>query len=191
MTVFPVGHYVGERYPDGHHVVRVGLEHVKLTQEEFGVWVLAHGTNEIGKGAWTVADVLELAGSVGISGAEPIAGWLVDAGALTLVDDPVQFSERFRSHSLLVGLGNSAEEPDRYRIGLPGLPPVAVLDSMSFELWQWGPLAPSLWHTCELRAKVNAGLGEPVAAIDLVGDLLGDLRVLLVNSCAYLDRARG
>jgi hypothetical protein len=191
MTVFPVGHYAGARHPDGHHVVRVGMAQQTLTTEEFGVWVLAHGTIEVGKGNWTVDDVLTLAEQAGVAGAEPVAGRLVDAGALAIVDDPVKFAERYRSNSLLVGLGNTAAEPDRYRIGLPGSPPVAVLDLMSFELWQWGQLAPSLWHACEVRAKVAAGMGEPVAATDLVGELLGDLRVLLVNSCAYLDLARG
>ena len=42
MTVFPIGHYMGERHPEGLHFVRVGLQHQTMTADEFGVWVLAH-----------------------------------------------------------------------------------------------------------------------------------------------------
>ena len=91
---------------------------------------------------------------------------------------------------LLVGLGNSAEYPDTYAVGLPGQQPVAMLDSGGYELWQWTTVAPSLWHACEVRAKVGAGLGDPTSATDLLDDVLGDLRPLLANSCAYLDVVR-
>ena len=197
VTVFPIGHYMGERHPEQHHVVRVGLAHQTLTPDEFGVWVLSHGTDEIGRDAWTLGAVFDLAESAGITGAPELVPTMVAAGLLDTVAkgprgpaDARRFAETHRMHPMLIGLGNTDAEPDRYQVGFPGQPPVAVLDEAQYELWQWGQLAPSLWHTCEVREKVAAGLGEPAVAADLVGDLLGDLRGLLANSCAYLDLAR-
>ncbi|HEY0448950.1 hypothetical protein [Actinophytocola sp.] len=190
MTVFPVGHYMGERPAHGQHVVRVGLEHRLLSADEFGVWVLAHGTAENGRRAWAVSDVLALAADSSLPGGPAAVDRLVALGALVVADEPRRFAESYRLRPLLVGLGNSPSEPDRYRVGFPGLPPVAELDAMAYELWQWGHLAPSLWHTCEVREKVAAGLGAPVSVVDLLDGLLGDVRELLLNSCAYLDRVR-
>jgi hypothetical protein len=188
VTVFPVGHYMGERHPAGNHVVRVGLEHQTLDQDEFGVWVLSHGTTEIGKDPWTVDDALALAATAGLSRPQDAIDRLTSVGVLTILPaDPIRFARRYRVRPLLVGLGNSEAEPDRYALGLPGLPPMAVVDEPSYELWQWGHLAPSLWHTCEVRAKVATGLGEPTSPTTLLPAVLGDLRVLLTNSAAYLD----
>lgn len=194
LIVFPVGHYMGERHPERHHIVRLGLTHRTLTADEFGVWVLAHGTTEVGTGAWPVGELLDLATDAELPDAPDAVARLVEAGLLALVDAEAggtrRFAESHRMHPLLVGIGNTDDEPDRYQLGFPGLPPVAVVDTSAYELWQWGHLAPTLWHTCEVREKVAAGLGEPVAAADLVADTLGDLRVLLANSCAYLDIVR-
>lgn len=194
LTVFPVGHYMGERHPEGHHVVRLGLTHQTLTPDEFGVWVLAHGTEEIGRDAWTVGAVVDLAESAGITGAPELLPAMVAAGLLATLDGgrdtARRFAETYRLRPLLVGIGNTDDEPDRFQVGFPGQPPVAVLDEAQYELWQWAQLAPTLWHTCEVREKVAAELGEPAVATELVGDLLGDLRGLLATSCAYLDLAR-
>jgi hypothetical protein len=190
MNVFPIGHYVGEQHPDGVHLVRVGLEHQTLTADEFGVWVLAHGAADATR--WTEANLTALAEDAGLPSVSSVVDRLAAAGLLARVSpaDQVAFAERYRLEPLLVGLGNSPELPETYAVGFPGREPVARLDGGSYELWQWAALAPSLWHTCEVRAKVGAGLGDPTAAADLVGDVLDDLRPLLANSCAYLDKAR-
>lgn len=190
MNVFPIGHYVGERHPDGVQVVRVGLEHRTMTPDEFGVWVLAHGAG--GASTWTEVNLSVLAEQAALPDVPATIGRLTANGLLAGVtpEDQVAFAESYRLEPLLVGLGNSAEDPDTHALGLPGGPPVALLDGGSYELWQWSALAPSLWHTCEVRAKVGAGLGDPTPAAELVGDVLDDLRPLLANSCAYLDLAR-
>ncbi len=190
MNVFPIGHYTGERHPDGVHVVRVGLEHRTLTADEFGVWVLTHGADAAT--TWTEADVTALASQAELPSPGAVIDRLAEMGLLARVtpETQVAFAERYRLEPLLVGLGNSPELPETYAVGFPGQPPVAMLDGGSYELWQWSALAPSLWHTCEVRAKVGAGMGDPTPAADLVGDLLDDLRPLLANSCAYLDTAR-
>jgi hypothetical protein len=62
-----------------------------------------------------------------------------------------------------------------------------VLDSDCYELWQWGSVAPSLWHSCEVRATVTAGHGEVADPGKAVQEILGDLRFLVAHGCAYLD----
>jgi hypothetical protein len=179
VNIFPIGHYMGERHPEGLHYVRVGLEHQTMTADEFGVWVLAHGENPL----WTDEDVLSLADKAELPGASEALARLRSVGAVVSVTDEQEFAERYRLVPLLVGLGNTEENPDIYAIGLPGTP-VARVNAGSYELWQWSALAPTLWHTCEVRAKVTE---DPVSAAELVSDVLAEARPLLANSCAYLD----
>jgi hypothetical protein len=113
-----------------------------------------------------------------------LAERLLSAGLLAVADDPVAFAQTYRLDPLLVGLGNTPEAPDTYRVGLPGQEPAELTES-AYELWQWSTLAPTLWHTCEIRAKLA---GIPVA--DTVTEVLTDVRPLLANSCAYLDKSR-
>ncbi|HEX6359402.1 hypothetical protein [Actinophytocola sp.] len=181
MSVLPVGHYLGERYPEGLHYVRVGRDHQTMTDDEFGVWVLFHQDNP----RVDVEAVLKLAAQADLPDAETAMERLLSAGALVKVTDEVAFAKAYRLRTLLVGLGNTPEDPDTYYVGLPGHEP-AQLGAGSYELWQWSALTPSLWHTCEIRAKVaNAEL----APADVVPELLADLRPLLANNCGYLDPA--
>jgi hypothetical protein len=180
MTVFPVGHYMGERHPEGLHYVRLGLAHQTMTADEFGVWVLSHQDSP----QWSLEDVLALAAKASLPDAESAAARLLSVGLLTTADDPVAFTRAYRLEPLSVGIGNTTEDPDTYLVGLPDTEP-ARLGASAYELWQWSALAPTLWHTCEIRAKVAGG-----APADLAPALLADLRPLLANSCGYLDTAR-
>jgi hypothetical protein len=180
MSVFPIGHYMGERHPDGLHYVRVGLTHQTMTADEFGVWVLSHQDSPL----WSIENVLALAAQAELPDAAAGAERLLSVGALVTVTDPVAFAQSYRLEPLQVGVGNTPEDPDIYGIGLPGQEP-AQLTAGSYELWQWSALAPTLWHTCEIRAKVTES-----SPAEVVTDLLAELRPLLANSCAYLDTAR-
>jgi hypothetical protein len=146
-AVFPIGHYMGPQHPRGAHVVRIGRAHLTLSETEFDVWVRAH--------AGPVDD------------AEVVAD-LADRGALAVVEPGAEarFLETYRMDALQVGVGNSAGEPDVFLVGIAE--PVA-LGRGSYELWQWGGLAPTL-----MGARA----------------VLDDLRVLLAHGCAYLDVAR-
>lgn len=193
--VFPVGHYVGERHPEGVQVVRVGSAHHALSADQFGVWVLAHGAPAGGTTTWTADDLLALAAETELSGAAGHVQELTDNGLLAQVPptgpEALAFVENHRLAPLLVGLGNTEDDPDSYALGFPQLDePVAVVPAGSYELWQWGHVAPSMWHTCEVRGKVAADLNEPAGSEEILAGVLGDLRPLLVNSCAYLDRTR-
>ena len=186
MIVFPVGHYLGEHHPEGVHLVRVGLRHHELTADQFGVWVLGHGADR--PEPWTAKEILELAASSGVPDAQAHIDDLTTRGLLATVpaSAATTFAESHRLAPLLVGLGNTEEDPDHYALGFPALEqPVAVVPVGSYELWQWGHIAPSLWHTSEVRAKVAADLSEP--ATEVLAGVLADLRPLLVHGCAYLD----
>jgi hypothetical protein len=181
MNLFPIGHYVGERQPEGLHYVRVGMEHQTMTPDEFGVWVLTHTESPV----WTDDDVLALADKAELPAAAEALARLTSVGAVASAADEQAFARRYRLMPLLVGLGNTEAHPDTYTIGLPGSP-AARVNAGSYELWQWSALAPTLWHTCEVRAKVTE---DPVSAAELVADVLAETRPLLANSCAYLDLA--
>lgn len=193
--VFPVGHYAGER-PGGQHLVRLGWSPERLTTDEFGVWVLAHGSSRAGKSDWTVDDVRTLAEGAEVGGPADAVESLLKRGLLVAVPaEPaaapatLAFLRSHRMGSLLTGLGDTAENAGTYGVGVPGTAALAWLDRDAYELWQWGQLPPSLWHTCAARANVSTQLGEPLEATQAVGGVLADLRLLLAHSCAYLDVA--
>lgn len=179
MTVFPVGHYLGERHPEGLHYVRVGLQHQTMTADEFGAWALSHQDSP----QWSVENILELTEQLEMADAPASVDRLLSVGLLVTVADPVAFARKYRLEPLLIGLGNTEEHPDTYAVGLPGQEP-AQLTAGSYELWQWAALAPTLWHTCEIRAKVASA-----SPLDVIPNILADLRPLLANSCGYLDEA--
>ncbi|MEU0091532.1 hypothetical protein [Kribbella sp. NPDC006257] len=193
-TVFPIGHYGGTRAgADGEsvHAVRVGWQQYRLSEDAFTVWVLAHGTPEIGKGRLTVEDILLQAAEIPDAGTQ--LEELVTQGALTVVtdrpDEATAFAKQHRLDVLFVGLGNAPDRPDGHAVGVPGLGAAAVLDPDCYELWQWGSVAPTLWHSCEVRAAVTSDLGREQGPLDALGEILGDLRYLLAHGCAYLDLA--
>jgi hypothetical protein len=188
-SVFPVGHYIGAR--DAEQAVRVGWSRHRLDADAFAVWVLAHGVPEVGKGNWTVADVVAHCADVGVEAPGKHLEQLAGSGLIAVVDDDpasaAQFAHRHRMDVLFVGLGNAPEQLEGHAVGVPGLGTAAVLDPECYELWQWGSVAPTLWHSCEVRATVVA---EPAARPDpdaALTEILGDLRFLLAHGCAYLD----
>ncbi|MGZ0149066.1 hypothetical protein ACXJJ3_18490 [Kribbella sp. WER1] len=187
MIVFPIGHYHGIR--DDEQVVRVGWSQHRLDADAFAIWVLAHGVPEVGKGAWTVDDLLVHAEKSGVEEPAAYVERLADAGLLAVVTDAREFARRYRMDVMFVGLGNTPDRLEGHAIGIPGLGTAAVLDPESYELWQWGSVAPTVWHSCEVRATVSA---EPSARPDpeaALAEILGDLRFLVARGCAYLDVA--
>lgn len=197
-TVFPVGHYAGT-IPDGEvHLVRVGRELERLTDDEFGIWMLAHGLAEVGKGSWTRTDVLDRARDAEIADPEGCFERLLARMLLAVVpmeaervDDAVAFATAYRLGTLLVGLGAAPDVPDRHAVGVPGVGTAALLDAETYRLWQWGGIAPTLWRHCQDRIRTaGEGLDALSTLVDpakVLGDVLGELRVLLVHGCAYLD----
>jgi hypothetical protein len=186
-TVFPIGHYGGVR--DSEQVVRVGWSQHRIDADAFRVWGLAHGLSEVGKGSWTVDDVTAQAATAGIEDAASHLARLNDAGLVAVVDDAATFARTHRMDVLFVGLGNRPDRLDGHAVGIPGLGTAAVLDPDCYELWQWGSVAPTLWHSCEVRATVTAEHGQAADPAKALAEILGDLRFLIAHGCAYLDVA--
>ncbi|WP_328333221.1 hypothetical protein OHA70_16010 [Kribbella sp. NBC_00382] len=185
-TLFPVGHYAGLRPDDDGlplHAIRIGWQQHRLSEDAFGTWVLSHGTPQLGKGSWSADDLVAAALDAGISEPARHAEALATDGLLASASEA--FAKAYRLDVQFVGLGNSPENPDQYAVGLPGLGAAAMLDPSSYELWQWGSVAPTLWHMCQVRASI-AGDAEPADALTSV---LGDLRYLVAHGCAYVDVA--
>jgi hypothetical protein len=183
--IFPIGHYFGIR--DDAQVVRVGWSQHRLGPDEFAIWVLAHGVPEVGKGAWTIDDVVVHGKQAGIEEPAAYVERLADAGLVAVVTDGRSFAQRHRMDVMFVGLGNAPDRLAGHAVGIPGLGTAAILDPDCYELWEWGAVAPTLWHSCEVRATVVA---EPPARPDpdaALAEILGDLRFLVAHGCAYLD----
>ncbi|MFF0338332.1 hypothetical protein [Kribbella sp. NPDC004875] len=182
-AIFPVGHGAGPlaSADSVHHVIRVGRTTEQLSEPELGVWVLAHR-------ATGVPDLLTACLEADIDDAKRRLDALLSRGLLVTADDAAGFAERYRLMPLFLGLGNRPEAPDLFAIGVPGLEPLAAVGATTYELWQWGWVAPSLWAHCEVLATIaeqtEDGPGTPGAQLDLV---LGGVSELLAGFVAALD----
>jgi hypothetical protein len=196
VTVFPIGQSGGlelDEYGGEQRIVRVGWSRHRIDVDAFAVWRLAHGLPERGRSNWTVEDLVEHCERDGIDDPAGHVEQLADAGLLAIFEhNPMmatQFVQRHRLGVLFVGLGNAPDRLDGHAIGVPGVAVAAVLDPDCYELWQWGSVAPTLWHSCEVRATVTAEIDRTADPADALAGILGDLRFLLAHGCAYLDVA--
>jgi hypothetical protein len=173
-TVFPVGHDAGPE--SGQHVIRVGRTAEHLSEPEFDVWSLAH---RCATGSELVAECL----AADIDDAAQHVDALLTRGVLAKDDDATEFAHRYRLLPLFAGLGNRPDDLKRFAIGVPGLDPLAVVSAATYELWQWGWVAPSLWAHCEVLATIGEP-GTPGAQLDEV--LIG-VSALLSDFVAVLE----
>lgn len=202
--VFPVGHYMGPFHPSRngpskHHIVRVGWETPKLPDEEHvDIWALAHGLPaRVDSVPWTRQAIVDAADDAEMPNAGAILDSLAELGLVAEVtpgtEQAREFAESYRLQSLLIGLGNSPDDPILDGIGLVGIPPVVKVRPRIFEIWQWAHLWPTLWAACEGLAYV-AGQGQnpspettdPEKVLDVV---LEAMRTLISHNAAYLDVA--
>ncbi|MGH3737664.1 MAG: hypothetical protein ACRDT6_18940 [Micromonosporaceae bacterium] len=196
--VLPVGHYMGAFYPATdaplkYRKVRLGVDVKQLSEEQFTLWALTHGMpHQSGRTRWTRAAVRELAR---LPRFDEVLDSLVADGLVAEVSPgatAVEFGRTHRLQPLMMGLGNSPDDPLRFSIGLLGVPPVAKVESFVFELWQWCRLGHDLMETAELFAKVEQEVnGGQTGAEQLIGDITEQLHVLLAHNAAYLDTTLG
>lgn len=200
--VFPVGHYMGPFHPNEgapakHHIVRVGWDTPKLPdQAHFDIWALTHGLpSRLGNRRWTRRAIIETSEEADMSGAADILDSLADLGVIVEVtpgsEQARDFATSYRLRSLLIGLGNTAEDPVLDGIGLAGIAPLVKVRPRVFEIWQWGHLWPSVWDACEGLAWVAGQAeearpedGDPEALLDF---MLGSLGTLISHNAIYLD----
>jgi hypothetical protein len=177
--VVPLGQFLGARYAGDTHTrdVRVGTEVIRLNDRYFGAWALAHGLpDQVGDRPWTRAAVADAAGT----DVDELVDTLIEIGLVAEVD-PAAGSLFARSHRMghrMLGLGNTAERPELFAIGLFDRPMVHVTRDV-YDLWDACQLAGSLWEACEA-----VGPDEPD---ELAGDLLANLHHLLAMSVVYVE----
>ncbi|MET9269358.1 hypothetical protein [Kribbella sp. NPDC003557] len=181
--LFPIGHAAGPHVAGDpvRHVVRVGRTTELLSEAELRVWDLAHRSAD-------VTDLLAACEAAHIDDADQHVEVLLRRGVLARADDTIAFAQQHRLRPLFVGLGNRPDDPGRFAIGVPGLEPLATVDPTTYELWQWGWVAPSLWAHCEVLATIGEQVaGEPGVPADQLGTVLDGLSTLLSESVVVLD----
>jgi hypothetical protein len=196
----PIGHYVGAVYQDGargvgRHVRRGATFH-DLTDDQFAIWSAAHGTQQAVQAgvAWQRRSVEEHPQVAGLADAGGLIDEMLDLGLLAEVaparDQVMEFAGSYRLVPLMLGLGNSTDDPDMFDIGFLHQPVLSVSYPI-YDLWQWSTVDDSMWATCESAADVarRSGYTNPayVDPATLLGGLLRSLHALLVAGAAYLD----
>lgn len=204
--VVPIGHCAGAYYDvagpaqawEHTFQVRVGPDIVALTDQQFAVWGLAHGTPDRPADlAWDRTALLAAAERGGLPDAAAVLDFLLADHLVAEVapgtEAAVDFARRYRLVPLLLGLGNTADEPGLYSVGLIGQPLVSM-SSTAYDLYQWAHLDPDLWVACEGAAAtaVRVGIDEPTATDPhrLLDALLVSLHTLLGPNAVYLDTRR-
>lgn len=202
--IVPIGHYVGARVPRVgteplSHVVRIGWETYKLEDaEQFAVWALGHGLPETAgddTAPWTRSALVGAARASGIRNVGDALAELIARDLLIEVTpgtaEAVEFAQVCRTRSLLVGVGNTLEEPHIYAIGVSDSAPVVRVSGFAYELWKWGHACDSLWHACHVFAAAGDPKDPDHADPERVlTRCLAAIQVLIASGAMYLDEAR-
>jgi hypothetical protein len=163
----PVGHelgafHAGDGVTEPVQQVRVGAEIADLTDTEFLIWSLTHGL--IDEDAQPAP--CTRAGLLGCIDEPEVLRSLMGRGLIAEVTpgtaEAVRFAACHRLLPLAMGLGNTAEEPWLFSVGLLDQPLVQMAGAL-FDVWQWAHLSPDLWTACQEAAAVarNAGAEDP------------------------------
>jgi hypothetical protein len=177
--VVPLGQFLGTQHLTGVHArnVRVGTRVVPLDDPHFGAWALMHGLpDRVGEVPWTRAAVAEAAGT----SVDGLVDSLIRDGLAAEVDPTggVTFARAHRMGHRMLGLGNTAERPGLFAIGLFDRPMVHVTRDV-YDLWDACQLAGSLWEACRAVAPDRPG--------ELADGFLGNLHHLLAMSLVYVE----
>lgn len=198
--LFPIGHCIGAYYDlpesnDHFTQVRVGADVSRLDDGQFAIWGLAHGTPDRPLDQpWNREAVLAAAQGGGTGRAEEILESLIQDALLVETtpgtDSAVEFARQHRLVPLMLGLGNTAEEPWIYSVGMLGMP-IVQLSAMAYDLYKWAHLDSSLWLACEGAAAtaVRIGLDDPSLTdpVLMLNAFLGTLHFMLGPNAVYLD----
>lgn len=204
ITVFPVGHYLGPFHPPladkpSHHAIRVGRVSIELRADlEFDLWTRCH---DFGKPTPTETLTRDAILDAGYKRSRRTARKAMDnlvhrqliAQVGPADRDIERFARTYRIAPLGFGLGNTADEPDIHRVGMPGQEQMGLLGN-DFELWQWGHVSNCLWAAYELSTQFwgEAGADSKVLTdtASYAKRALMVLQFLIARRAAYLDLAR-
>ncbi|MGH3452635.1 MAG: hypothetical protein ACRDQW_18420 [Haloechinothrix sp.] len=200
--IFPIGHYVGAFHPsvgspERYHNVMRGTEMSELRDEQLAVWLLARGIPEqVGEVSWTREALQRAAEQAGISNPAEVITGLAGEGLLAETvpgtAHSVDFAEAYRLVPLMLGLGNSAEEPWMQAIGFFDQPVIKVANEV-YTMWEWAHVDNNLWAACHAYADTSQRAKqtdpeETVPELILTG-FLSAVHGLLAAGAAYLDLA--
>ncbi|GAA3768605.1 hypothetical protein GCM10022225_63970 [Plantactinospora mayteni] len=174
---------------------------MSLTENEVFAWGVAHGLPRPSPTdvPWTRAVLLEALPNHEYSfGLDRTLDVLIGKGLLAEIDPQseaaVDFARRHNIFPTLMGLGNSAEHPESWGIGLPGAPIVEVTGPL-FLMWHQAHLDDNLWAACsrfgdsDLADGSEDGRGTEPRAI--LAALLDGLRPLLTVNAVRIDITHG
>ncbi len=199
--LLPLGQYFGTFYPkvgasERFQRVRLGPDVWDLDEQRFVLWALAHSiADRQEEQVWSLASLRDAAtGQLPGVDCEPLLDSLLAEGLLTevVLDPPgaVEFAQRHRLGSRMLGLGNSADEPWLWSIGFFDRPIVKVTRTV-YNLWESGRSGESLWSTCQSLAADERDTGgtdpELTDPEQLLTALLRALHPLLLASVVYLE----
>ncbi|MGH3660733.1 MAG: hypothetical protein ACRDT8_18930 [Micromonosporaceae bacterium] len=200
--IFPIGHYIGAFYPtvgspERHHNVMIGAQVLRLDDEQLAVWLLARGLPErISDTRWTRAAVEEESAKAGVRDPRQILASLTADGLVVETvpgaEHSVDFAESYRLIPLMLGLGNTPEEPWLHGIGFFDQPVIKVAGEV-YSMWEWAHVDNNLWAACHAHADTakRAGGTDPDETVPerILTGFLGAIHPLLTASAAYLDLA--
>jgi hypothetical protein len=205
-VIVPVGQFLGPRFryvrpPDPVplcHEVHLGDEQEELTEAEVAVWgsaamnVERHAELEVNRDS--LVKFLSAAPKPQPRAAE-IVEELTGRGLLLEFDTDGDLEQVFNRYKLMptgLGLGSTAEEPHRHRIGFPSQPIIAVPNDV-YGLWSFSFLHPHLWDACAYYAagdQEELGEGEEPLGLTPEGvahDVAIHLPLMIAANCAFLD----
>ncbi len=198
--LFPVGHCIGAYYDDPGSTshtfrVRLGPDVIRLSSEQFAVWGLAHGVPDRPPDQpWDRHSVVAAGYAAGLRDPERAVADLTSQNALVEAvagaDSGFHFARQHRMLPLMLGLGNTADEPRVYAAGVIGQP-IVLMSSTVYDLFAWAHLDTDLWSACQRAAEsaIQVQVND-VAATDparLLDVLLGSLHTLLSPNAVCLD----
>jgi len=194
LQVYPIGQLIRVRAADDEFHVRVGAQLRRLSATDFSVWAMAHGPADHVPRPWTGDELAAQARTVGVTDAPQRLAALHESGLVGFAapgtESGLALAQRVRMVPLVLGLGNSAANPDAYSVGLPGRP-LAVLSAAAYDLFEWATMETSLWRACQGAAATAArvGIEDPLASDPeaVLASLLADLHRLLTPNAVCLD----
>ncbi|MBF6175696.1 P-loop NTPase [Nocardia blacklockiae] len=203
--LIPVGHSVGPLFtpesgrPDSYEI-RFADGIFGLGHEELRVWALAHGDpTTIIEDPPRRDRIKHEARELTPEKVDENIDTLLEFGLLVELsrqdaEQSRSFAYRHQIEPLGIGLGNSADAPHSFRIGLPGTPLVTVTYDV-YHLWMFAHRHASLWDAIEYmvtdrREEGMARIGVETDPHRLLNTLLHTLPALIATSTAYIDRVR-